>query len=381
MLKLALKVTLTFCLANIASSSIAWQRSYSSISKSIKFLNSLKPIKIYSCLHQPNKQKQMLKDLTDQGGIMLFFNKNSTLYAIEGSKKLANYLTILLKKENLKHLVNPKTASKSKAPLKSHYQELLKLGWKDYELCLLESWKDQEEINIKERLAYYHTKYQPKLNLIRYVVLADGKIETVYQRNNFKTEEERLAANQKKAILKPLLTYRIDDKSLDKLKGKAYYENKKKTGIYRWINRDTKQSYIGSTLNLGQVLYALDKIDYPLKQAFQEHGLASFNLQILVYCSPEELTEKVQYYLDLYQPEYNIKEQSTLAFNKGKENKDQPIADNSIIKYNAFNQQLALAKPLSQQLTRLNRYRNYSLKSDDNQRKQSSKMFTTDYFS
>jgi len=75
MLKLALKISLTFCLASIAGSSVAWQRSYSSISKSTKFINSLNPIKIYSSLHQPSKQKQMLscaRDLTDQGGIILF---------------------------------------------------------------------------------------------------------------------------------------------------------------------------------------------------------------------------------------------------------------------------------------------------------------------
>ena len=214
---------LYICWASIAGSSVAWQRSYSSISKSTKFLNSLNPIKIYGSLHQPSKQKQMLQDLAGQGGIILFLNKNSSLYAIEGSEKLTNYLTMLSKRDYLKYLVNLKTTSKSKTPLKSHYQELLKLGWKDYELCLLESWKDQEKINIQERLAYYHTKYQPRLNLVRYVALADGKIEAVYQRNNFKTQEQMLATSQKKAILKPLLTYRLDSTSpLSKWQGKVY---------------------------------------------------------------------------------------------------------------------------------------------------------------
>jgi hypothetical protein len=54
------------------------------------------------------------------------------------------------------------------------------------------------------------------------VALADGKIETVYQWNQFRTEKQILARTQKKATLKPLLTYRIDDKSpLDKLKAKV----------------------------------------------------------------------------------------------------------------------------------------------------------------
>jgi hypothetical protein len=70
----------------------------------------------------------MLSDLTGQGGIMLFLNKNSSLYAIEGSNNLGNHLTTLFNKEYLKYLASIKSTSKSKTPLKSHYQELLKLG-------------------------------------------------------------------------------------------------------------------------------------------------------------------------------------------------------------------------------------------------------------
>jgi len=245
MLKLILKTSLVFCLTNLSSFRPFPQlqevlRNYSSQFTN-KTLNSLKPIKIYSSLHWPSKQKQMLSDLTGQGGIMLFLNKNSSLYAIEGSNNLGNHLTTLLKKDYLKYLANLKTASKSKTPLKSHYQELLKLGWKDYDLYLLETWKTCEDVNVKHQLVAYHTKYQPKLNLVRYVYSANGEIEEVYQWNNFKTEEQILARTQKKATTKPLLTYRIDDKSpLDKLKGKVWYENKNKPGIFRWVNRITK---------------------------------------------------------------------------------------------------------------------------------------------
>ena len=315
-------------------------------------------------MHQPSKQKQMLQDLTDQGGIILFLNKNSSLYAIEGSEKLTNYLTTLLKKDHLKYLAGLKPAQKPKFKIKSHYQELLKEGWKDYELCLLEAWKDQEKINIQERLAYYHTKYQPKLNLFRYVS-TNGKIAKVYQWNRFRTEEQRLATGQKRAATKPLVNYRIDDKSpVDKLKGKVYYENKRKIGIYRWVNRDTKQSYIGSTLNLGQILYTLDSNSIADDQqvlylAMRKYDLTSFNLQILAHCSKEELAEKEQYYLDLYQPEYNI-------FKVNSE--EQPITVNplsqlpiSMIEFNTFNQQLVLFKPPRQSLMISNSFPNLSL--------------------
>jgi len=154
----------------------------------------------------------MIKDLAGQGGIVLFLAKNSSLYAIEGSNNLANHLTVLFQKEYLSYLVSLKPA-KNKVQIKSLYQELLKAGWKNYDLYLLENWKTSENIDIKQRLVAYHTKYQPKLNLFRYVSLANGEIETVYQWNQFKTEEQMLAKSQKKAASKPLLNYRINDKS------------------------------------------------------------------------------------------------------------------------------------------------------------------------
>lgn len=366
MLKLILKTSLVFCLANLSSFSSFSQslvRNYSSQFTN-KTLNSLKPLKIYSSLHWPSKQKQMLSDLTGQGGIMLFLNKNSSLYAIEGSGNLAGYLQDLFNKEMLTILADikvPKTIQKkTRLQLKTHYQELLHQGWKDYDLYLLETWKASEEVDAKHRLAYYHTKYQPKLNLFRYVYSANEEVEKVYQWNRFKAEDELLRASQKKATLKPLLTYRIDDKSpLDKLKGKVWHENKHKTGIYRWVNRLTKESYVDSSLNLGNLLYTiassqtLSKSKNSLfEQALQQYSLTNFTLQILAYCSTEELArkEKEQYYLQLYQPEYNRLEDKKEA---------KPIIDNSLSKsplsivgFNALNKQLVLFEPAIKQLTK-----------------------------
>jgi len=379
MLKLILKVPLVFCLSRWPNSNPFLLRNYSATSElanealnknlsprlSEKTLNSLSPIKIYTNLNHPTKKIKMLNDLTGEGGIVLFLSKKTSLYAIEGSCNLTGYLKDFFNKEMLKLLADiklPKAIQKkTKIQLKTHYQELLHQDWKDYDLYLLESWKTSEDVNIKHRLVSYHTKYQPKLNLFRYVSLANGEIEEVYQWNRFKTEEEMLAKSQKKAAIKPLLTSRIDSKSpLDKLKAKVWYENKNKVGIYRWVNRDTKQSYVGSTLNLGSILYSLqlDKSttnskDYLLNQAFQEYGLTNFTLQILAYCNKEELTEKERYYFQLYHPEYNLPPKD----NK----KDQSVIDNSlaklptsIIEYNAFAKQLVLFQPPNQQLTSIN---------------------------
>lgn len=417
MIKLILKTSLVFCLASLSSlgrlsfrpflkplpckvSVLCSLRNYSftselanktlSSNKNLspklpgKILNNLSPIKIYTSLNHPTKKIKMLNDLTGEGGIVLFLAKNTSFYAIEGSCNLTGYLQDFFNKEILELLADikiPKAIQKkSKIQLKTHYQELLRQGWKDYDLYLLETWKTSEDVDIEHRLAYYHTKYKPKLNIIRYVALADGKIEAVYQWNKFRTEEEMLAKSQKKATTKPLLTYRLDSASpLSKWQGKAYYENKKKTGIYRWINRNTKESYIGSSLNLGQILYALDSnsiVDnqQALYSAMQEYGLTSFNLQILAYCSKEELNEKEQYYLNLYQPEYNTValQSKDREYNINKENKEDRLIINnwgkqsflllcnslsklptSIMEYNAFAKQLVLFQPPNQQITNI----------------------------
>jgi hypothetical protein len=143
-IKLILKTSLVFGLINTSSFRPFLLRNYSATSElpapaanrainknfspklsesfQKKTLNSLKPLKIYSSLQQPSKRKQLLNDLTGQGGIMLFLSQNSSLYAIEGSNDLANYLTTLFNKEYLKYLASIKSAKKPK----SHYQELLK---------------------------------------------------------------------------------------------------------------------------------------------------------------------------------------------------------------------------------------------------------------
>jgi hypothetical protein len=115
---------------------------------------------------------------------------------------------------------------------------------------------------------------------------------------------------------------------------------------------------VDSSLNLGSILYSLqlDKSttnnkDYLLSQALQQYNLTNFNLQILVHCCPKELAEKEQYYLNLYQPEYNQlpkdnKEDNTLA--------NLPKLPTSIIEYNAFTKQLVLFQSPNQQLTIIN---------------------------
>lgn len=122
MLKLILKIPLIFCLTSVSTppSTFYLFRQYSTTAPTPRILNSLNPLKIYDSIHWPTRQKQMLNDLTGQGGIILFLSKKTSLYAIEGSKELAPYLTELFNKSILTYLANihvPKSAKKNKSLL------------------------------------------------------------------------------------------------------------------------------------------------------------------------------------------------------------------------------------------------------------------------
>lgn len=302
---------------------------------SVATLKDLKPIKIYSSLNKPNQIKELFNDIANKGGIVLFLCKNSSSknnihvsYAIEGANKLLPLLKNYFEKDYLKYMANiyDKEALKPKSRIKTHYKGLLKKGWKDYDLYLLESWDINESLDLKPKLVYYHDKYPPKLNLSHYIYLANGEIETVFQWNYFKNQAQILSETQQKAELKPIITYHIDENSpLIKLRGKVWFDNKNKSGIYRLFNRITKKSYVGSSLNLGNTINYYFNLNpgrrvimgknIILIKALQKYGLTNFNLEIFAYCSPEELSDKELYFIQLLNPQYNINRPAREAVN------------------------------------------------------------------
>lgn len=92
-------------------------------------------------------------------------------------------------------------------------------------------------------------------------------------------------------------------------------ENKKKSGIYRWVNTVNGNSYIGSSSNLSTRFsdYVkpsyLHRTDLVMPRAFIKYGYESFSasgLEILEYCEISDLISREQFYLDLLNPEYNV---------------------------------------------------------------------------
>lgn len=93
--------------------------------------------------------------------------------------------------------------------------------------------------------------------------------------------------------------------------------NRNKSGIYRWTNKTTGKSYIGSAVNLANRLNyyfspksltnsLLVKRSY-IYSSILEYGYSEFLLEILEYCEIEVLLLREQYYLDTLNPEYNIR--------------------------------------------------------------------------
>jgi group I intron endonuclease len=93
-------------------------------------------------------------------------------------------------------------------------------------------------------------------------------------------------------------------------------ENKGKSGIYRWTNIHTKESYIGSAVDLSKRFNAyyssknieevLSRSESRILRAIQTHGYSNFSIEILEYCDSTETIIREQYYLDLLCPEYNL---------------------------------------------------------------------------
>ena len=81
-----------------------------------------------------------------------------------------------------------------------------------------------------------------------------------------------------------------------------------KSGIYKITNLKTKECYIGQAVDIAsrwkQHAKCMLDIDTPagnkLYKAAQEYGIYNFSWEVLEECPREQLNEKEQYYIDLY---------------------------------------------------------------------------------
>nr|AKM22529.1 GIY-YIG endonuclease [Cordyceps militaris]AKM22656.1 hypothetical protein [Cordyceps militaris]AKM22671.1 hypothetical protein [Cordyceps militaris]AKM22703.1 hypothetical protein [Cordyceps militaris]AKM22734.1 hypothetical protein [Cordyceps militaris] len=89
-------------------------------------------------------------------------------------------------------------------------------------------------------------------------------------------------------------------------------DNKNKSGIYKWINKVTNDTYVGQSIDLAKrfikyfnLSYLKNRESLVISRALIKHGYSNFSLEILEYCDINNLTEREQYYMDLFNPKYN----------------------------------------------------------------------------
>lgn len=104
--------------------------------------------------------------------------------------------------------------------------------------------------------------------------------------------------------------------NLNQNKCLIYKENREKSGIYRWVNLTTGESYVGSAADLTHRLYnyfSPNTLKRELKRnrsliysSILKYGYSNFSLDILEYCDSDIILNREQYYIDLLEPEYNL---------------------------------------------------------------------------
>ena len=99
------------------------------------------------------------------------------------------------------------------------------------------------------------------------------------------------------------------------LKDVILEENKGKSGIYMFTNKQTNDSYIGQSKNLYNrfrnyynpaYITGLNNKNSRIGRALKKYGYENFSLTILEYCDKGVLTEREQFYFDTLKPVYNI---------------------------------------------------------------------------
>lgn len=97
---------------------------------------------------------------------------------------------------------------------------------------------------------------------------------------------------------------------------KTIYTENKRSGVYRWTNKISGASYVGSSANLTRRFRDYFSLLFLEKEVVKTHSIIyrallkydyfNFTLEILEYYESADTIKREQYYLDLYKPEYNI---------------------------------------------------------------------------
>ena len=77
-------------------------------------------------------------------------------------------------------------------------------------------------------------------------------------------------------------------------------DNRKKVGVYLWLNNENGNKYVGSSVSLSVRMYtyyslrSLVKSNRPIDRALLKYGFSKFSFYILEYCTSENVIEREQ---------------------------------------------------------------------------------------
>lgn len=91
----------------------------------------------------------------------------------------------------------------------------------------------------------------------------------------------------------PIIPVKVYDNT-DTQKGSIIDDNKGKSGVYRWVNKESGKSYVGSSTNLARRfkeyfnIFWLERYAMSIYKALLKYGYSGFKLEILEYCDPDK---------------------------------------------------------------------------------------------
>lgn len=111
--------------------------------------------------------------------------------------------------------------------------------------------------------------------------------------------------------VEPVLIYTNPDEH----KGLIAKQNKGKSGVYRWVHKNSGKCYVGSSSMLNDRFRRYFNHSYLssskrgaslICKALLKYGYAGFRLEILEYCPSSIVLDREQFYIDKLNTEYNI---------------------------------------------------------------------------
>lgn len=165
--------------------------------------------------------------------------------------------------------------------------------------------------DMEEKLSLKTSIKTPKRSQLIYCQIRIGLRSNNLTNMHFKKEINIRTISTSSSELEPVLIYTNPDEH----KGLIATQNKGKSGVYRWVHKDSGKSYVGSSSMLSDRFRRYFNHSYLssskrgaslICKALLKYGYAGFRLEILEYCPRAIVLNREQFYMDKLNPEYNI---------------------------------------------------------------------------